>query len=206
MFAILIIGLIAGPAVSLYGSPTVSPVIDALCASLMRRAPLTLKVGTLPRFVDRGMPLYLDAARSELDAAGGRSAELLQSQLDRFESLLVDLLEISRFDAGAATLDAELVDVCDLVRRSADDAQQLHGRPGDDRPHSFVVSADRVVAVCLRHASVFAAWRAAAAGLLSAGGARRYRVTASAGFSKPLRASPRSPNLARMMSLPGSVS
>ena len=27
MFAILIIGLIAGPAVSLYGSPTVSPVI-----------------------------------------------------------------------------------------------------------------------------------------------------------------------------------
>src|SRR5713101_5354645 len=33
MFAILIIGLIAGPAVSLYGSPTVSPVIDALCAS-----------------------------------------------------------------------------------------------------------------------------------------------------------------------------
>src|SRR3989440_683537 len=44
--------------------------LDALCASLMRRAPLTLKVGTLPRFVDRGMPLYLEAARSELDAAG----------------------------------------------------------------------------------------------------------------------------------------
>jgi two-component system, OmpR family, sensor histidine kinase MtrB len=69
-------------------------------------------------------------ARAELDAAGGRSAELLQSQLDRFESLLVDLLEISRFDAGAATLDAELVDVCDLVRRSADDAQQLAERRG----------------------------------------------------------------------------
>src|SRR6185369_2920914 len=51
-------------------------------------------------------------ARAELDAAGGRSVELLQSQLDRFESLLVDLLEISRFDAGAATLDADLVDVC----------------------------------------------------------------------------------------------
>ena len=69
-------------------------------------------------------------ARAELDAAGGRSVELLQSQLDRFESLLVDLLEISRFDAGAATLDAELVDVCDLVRRSADDAQQLAERRG----------------------------------------------------------------------------
>ena len=69
-------------------------------------------------------------ARAELDAAGGRSAELLQSQLDRFESLLVDLLEISRFDAGAATLEADLVDVCDLVRRSADDAQQLAERRG----------------------------------------------------------------------------
>ena len=69
-------------------------------------------------------------ARAELDAAAGRSVELLASQLDRFESLLVDLLEISRFDAGAATLDAELVDVCDLVRRSADDAQQLAERRG----------------------------------------------------------------------------
>src|SRR5262249_32943115 len=33
MFAILIIGLIAGPAVSLYGSPTVSPVTAAAWAS-----------------------------------------------------------------------------------------------------------------------------------------------------------------------------
>jgi two-component system, OmpR family, sensor histidine kinase MtrB len=66
----------------------------------------------------------------DLDPAGVRSVELLQSQLERFESLLVDLLEISRFDAGAATLDAELVDVCDLVRRSADDAQQLAERRG----------------------------------------------------------------------------
>jgi two-component system, OmpR family, sensor histidine kinase MtrB len=69
-------------------------------------------------------------SRQELDADGGRSVELLQSQLERFEELLVDLLEISRFDAGAATLDADLVDVCDLVRRSADDAQQLAERKG----------------------------------------------------------------------------
>ena len=90
-------------------------------------------------------------ARAELDAAAGRSAELLQSQLDRFESLLIDLLEISRFDAGAATLDAELVDVCDLVRRSADDAQQLVREPDDvlpgrhaaDRPGQHVVEEQR---------------------------------------------------------------
>ncbi len=69
-------------------------------------------------------------SREDLDSARGRSVELLASQLDRFEALLVDLLEISRYDAGAATLDADLVDVCDLVRRSADDAQQLAERRG----------------------------------------------------------------------------
>jgi two-component system, OmpR family, sensor histidine kinase MtrB len=69
-------------------------------------------------------------SREDLDPVGSRSVELLQSQLERFEELLIDLLEISRFDAGAATLEAELVDVCDLVRRSADDAQQLAERRG----------------------------------------------------------------------------
>jgi two-component system, OmpR family, sensor histidine kinase MtrB len=69
-------------------------------------------------------------SREDLDPVGSRSVELLQSQLERFETLLVDLLEISRFDAGAATLEAEFVDVCDLVRRSADDAQQLAERRG----------------------------------------------------------------------------
>jgi two-component system sensor histidine kinase MtrB len=69
-------------------------------------------------------------ARDELEPQARRSAELLQSQLGRFESLLVDLLEISRYDANAATLDAELVDVCDLVRNSADVAQQLAERRG----------------------------------------------------------------------------
>jgi two-component system sensor histidine kinase MtrB len=69
-------------------------------------------------------------AREDFTAAGSRSAELLQSQLDRFESLLVDLLEISRYDAGAATLEAEPVDICDVVRNSAGDAQQLAERRG----------------------------------------------------------------------------
>jgi two-component system sensor histidine kinase MtrB len=72
----------------------------------------------------------LFAARTGLDAAPSRAAELLQSQLERFESLLTDLLEISRYDANAATLDAEPVDVCDIVRQSADVAQQLAERRG----------------------------------------------------------------------------
>ena len=72
----------------------------------------------------------LFAAKQQLDASSGRSAELLQSQLERFEALLADLLEISRYDANAATLDPEPVDVCDLVRNSADVAQQLAERRG----------------------------------------------------------------------------
>jgi two-component system sensor histidine kinase MtrB len=72
----------------------------------------------------------LFAAREELDVAPARSAELLQSQLERFESLLTDLLEISRYDANAATLDAEPVDICDVARQSADVAQQLAERRG----------------------------------------------------------------------------
>jgi two-component system sensor histidine kinase MtrB len=69
-------------------------------------------------------------AREQLDAAASRSVELLQSQIERFEGLLSDLLEISRHDANVATLDAESTDICDLARRSADDAQQLAERRG----------------------------------------------------------------------------
>jgi two-component system, OmpR family, sensor histidine kinase MtrB len=67
-------------------------------------------------------------SREQLDPAAARSAELLQSQTERFEVLLTDLLEISRHDANVATLDAEPVDICDIVRGSADDAQQLAER------------------------------------------------------------------------------
>jgi len=69
-------------------------------------------------------------SREQLDPAAARSAELLQSQIERFETLLTDLLEMSRHDANVATLDAELADISEIVRRSADDAQQLAERRG----------------------------------------------------------------------------
>ncbi|MBS2939034.1 HAMP domain-containing histidine kinase [Nocardioides sp. J2M5] len=59
-------------------------------------------------------------ARPFLDPVTGRAAELLQKELDRFETLLADLLEISRFDAGAAVLDAEDVDLVDVAHRVVD--------------------------------------------------------------------------------------
>jgi two-component system, OmpR family, sensor histidine kinase MtrB len=70
------------------------------------------------------------AERDKLDGPAARSAEVLQSQLERFESLLTDLLEISRYDANVADLDPEPVDVCDLARQAADVAQQLAERRG----------------------------------------------------------------------------
>lgn len=59
----------------------------------------------------------IHSAREEFRPAVARSAELLENQLDRFDALLADLLEISRFDAGAALLDVEEWDVRALVGR-----------------------------------------------------------------------------------------
>jgi two-component system sensor histidine kinase MtrB len=64
-------------------------------------------------------------SRQSLTAETARSAELLQNQLDRFEALLGDLLEISRFDAGAAKLDSDSVDVATLVQRVIDGTEPL---------------------------------------------------------------------------------
>jgi len=64
-------------------------------------------------------------SRHQMDEDAARSAELLLGQIDRFESLLSDLLEISRFDAGAAVLDAERRDLRDLVMSVVEQAAPL---------------------------------------------------------------------------------
>lgn len=69
-------------------------------------------------------------ARDDFPPAVRRSAELMQQQLDRFEDLLADLLEISRFDAGAATLDAEARDLRDVVSAAVDQAVPLAAAKG----------------------------------------------------------------------------
>lgn len=76
----------------------------------------------------------------ELDPALRRSTELMVNELDRFESLLNDLLEISRHDAGVAELSVESVDLRSTVNSAlenvghlADDAgiELLVDMPGD---------------------------------------------------------------------------
>src|SRR3954452_5625022 len=72
----------------------------------------------------------LHESRAELPPELARSSELLQMQLDRFEALLADLLEISRHDAGAVALDADTIDLRPLVARVVDEAAPLAERQG----------------------------------------------------------------------------
>ncbi|WP_371741964.1 MtrAB system histidine kinase MtrB [Herbiconiux sp. VKM Ac-2851] len=60
--------------------------------------------------------------RESFPPATGRTAELLHTQTERFELLLGDLLEISRFDAGSASLDTEPTN---LVRLAEDAIEQM---------------------------------------------------------------------------------
>ena len=61
----------------------------------------------------------------DLDPALRRSTELLVSELDRFELLLSDLLEISRHDAGVAELSVEAVDLRGTVHSALDNVGHL---------------------------------------------------------------------------------
>ncbi|CAB4653856.1 unannotated protein [freshwater metagenome] len=59
----------------------------------------------------------IHASRADFDPVIARSAELLVAQLDRFERLLEDLLEVSRFDADVAILESVEFDLVTLVDR-----------------------------------------------------------------------------------------
>jgi two-component system sensor histidine kinase MtrB len=72
----------------------------------------------------------LYASREELLPALRRSSELLVAELDRFEALLADLLEISRLDAGVAELGAERVDMHAVVVRAVDAVRGIADETG----------------------------------------------------------------------------
>lgn len=64
-------------------------------------------------------------ARKDFDPINKRSSELLFHQVERFELLLADLLEISRFDAGVADLDAESLDIFSVIHSVIDGASPV---------------------------------------------------------------------------------
>lgn len=57
----------------------------------------------------------LNDQRGEFDPTTARTAELLHAQVQRFETLLSDLLEISRYDAGSVQLELEATSLAHLA-------------------------------------------------------------------------------------------
>jgi two-component system sensor histidine kinase MtrB len=74
----------------------------------------------------------LYASRDELLPALRRSSELLVDELDRFEALLADLLEISRLDAGMAELGAERTDMHGVVLHAVEAVRGLAEESGTE--------------------------------------------------------------------------
>jgi two-component system sensor histidine kinase MtrB len=72
-----------------------------------------------PLTTERMAADVLHASREQFPPGLARSTELLVDELDRFESLLGDLLEISRLDAGVEELVAEYIDVRPIAVRAA---------------------------------------------------------------------------------------
>ena len=69
-------------------------------------------------------------SRHAFEPSVGRSAELLHAQVERFELLLADLLEISRYDAQAVQLDTEPVVPASLTADIVEEFQPLAERAG----------------------------------------------------------------------------
>ncbi|MFL6061067.1 MAG: MtrAB system histidine kinase MtrB [Marmoricola sp.] len=88
----------------------------------------------------------LHDSRASFDPVTARAAELLQTELDRFENLLADLLEISRFDAGAAGLELAEVNLADVAHRvvaACDPVARTRGvRLVIDAPRACVAEVD----------------------------------------------------------------
>ncbi len=83
--------------------------------------------------------------RDRFDPATARAAELLTAEIERFEELLSDLLDLSRFDAGAAQLELDAVDLAQVARDAVQNPSvRVAGIPvvvkGADEP--VVVEAD----------------------------------------------------------------
>ena len=63
--------------------------------------------------------------RESFEPSTARTAELLHTQVQRFEILLADLLEVSRYDAGAVELELEPTNLVRLVEEAVDTMSPL---------------------------------------------------------------------------------
>lgn len=70
--------------------------------------------------------------RESFPPATARTAELLRTQVQRFEILLADLLEMSRYDAGAVEIDTEPTNLVRLVEDAVDSVATLADSKGSE--------------------------------------------------------------------------
>ena len=74
----------------------------------------------------------LNNQKDEFDPITARAAELMHQQVERFEVLLTDLLEISRYDAGSVQLDLEPTSLAHLAEDVVASMEQLAAQRGSD--------------------------------------------------------------------------
>ncbi|MGO1549664.1 MAG: MtrAB system histidine kinase MtrB [Nesterenkonia sp.] len=90
----------------------------------------------------------LHSSSEDFDPVSRRSAELLHHQVERFQALLADLLEMSRFDAGAAELALNDVDLRALAQEVLTAALPLAEQTGGElnivvQGEDFTAEVDR---------------------------------------------------------------
>lgn len=102
----------------------------------------------------------LNGRRDELGERGQRALDVLVTQTAHFERLVLDLLEISRFDAGAAELHTEVLDLPALIRQvvqlNGSSAQVVADGLDDDEVSVDKRRVERVVANLLQNAANYA--------------------------------------------------
>lgn len=70
--------------------------------------------------------------RDTFPPATARTAELLHTQVERFELLLADLLEMSRYDAGAVDMETEPTNLVRLVEETIESLTSLAASKGSE--------------------------------------------------------------------------
>ena len=185
--------------------------IDALCVALMRRAPLAVKLGALPRMTERAHSMYVEAARGELDASASDDAswqcllEYLDNDADRLVALIANLLakreqwlrhlvtddpvalRTALEDALTAEIEAELAALHAILPRSAAQSlTDLHryaakNLAADGTSHPLARYAD-TGALPGANAEALLHWQVIASWLLTKKGTFRQQVGKRQGF------------------------